>query len=122
MRPLRRQIDRFGQGQLIIRIGVDLMGGDNSPEALLKALQGFPFPQGIQIVPVGPAEYRSGARHYLEAAEVIGMDEPPLAAIRKKKHSSIRVGLRALDMGKIDAFVSTGNTGALVSGAKLALG
>ena len=121
LRPLRRQISRLGKGPLI-RIGVDLMGGDNSPEILLKALKEFVFPKGIQIVFVGLPEYKQGSSHYIEAPEFIGMEEPPLSAIRKKKGASICVGLRALRDGKIDAFVSTGNTGALVSAAKLTLG
>lgn len=98
------------------------MGGDNSPEALLKTLQEYRFPKGLQIVPIGLPEFRFGSHPYIEASDFIGMEEAPLTAVRKKKNASTCVGLRALGSGKIDAFVSTGNTGALVSAAKLILG
>jgi glycerol-3-phosphate acyltransferase PlsX len=49
------------------------------------------------------------------------MDEHPLHSLRRKKNASIPVGMRLLKEGKIDAFVSSGNTGALVSSAKMIL-
>ncbi|MBI3508049.1 MAG: phosphate acyltransferase, partial [Chlamydiia bacterium] len=59
---------------------------------------------------------------YHTAKEVIGMEENPLTALRQKRHASIPVGLRLLKEGVIDAFISAGNTGALVSAAKMILG
>ncbi len=50
------------------------------------------------------------------------MAETPLLALRRKKQASLCVGLRLLKEGKLDAFVSAGNTGALVSAAKMILG
>jgi glycerol-3-phosphate acyltransferase PlsX len=101
-----------------LRIGVDLMGSDNSPEALLGALKGLPF----QVVPIGLAEHRQSGFEYIEAPTFIGMDEPPLAALRRKKDCSLCIGLRLLKEKKLDAFVSAGNTGALVSASRMILG
>ncbi len=56
------------------------------------------------------------------ATEVVGMDESPTAAIRTKKDSSIARGVAAVAEGKADAFVSAGNTGAVVAAASLILG
>ncbi len=103
-----------------MKIGVDLMGGDNPPEILLRALQSLP--PSIEIIPIGLPEFGKGIPHYVSAPTFIAMDESPLAALRKKRDSSISIGLRLLKEGKIDAFVSGGNTGALVSGTKLILG
>jgi glycerol-3-phosphate acyltransferase PlsX len=102
-----------------VNVGVDLMGGDNPPETILRALQALP--RDITPIPVGLPEYRSGPL-YVESSSFIEMDEPPLPALRRKKESSLCVGLRLLREKKIDAFVSSGNTGALVSGSKLILG
>jgi len=56
-----------------------------------------------------------------EVREVIHMQDPPLFAIRRKKNSSLSIAMRFLKEGKIDALVSTGNTGALVTGAQIYL-
>ena len=90
----------------------------------------------IGIVLVGPeAEMRSLAASiaggeavlselrisFEDAPEAIGMDEVPLTALRKKKRSSILVGLRLVRDGRGDAFVSAGNTGAVMAAAVLVL-
>lgn len=104
-----------------MRIGVDLMGNDNCPLKLLEALEQI---EGAELVVFATSELktRSSSIEIVPTKEFIAMDEPPLATLRKKKNSSLAVGLRQLKMGKIDAFVSAGNTGALVSGAKMILG
>jgi glycerol-3-phosphate acyltransferase PlsX len=56
------------------------------------------------------------------APETVGMDESPSAALRKKKHSSIRVGLELVKRGEADAFISAGNTGAVMATAMVTLG
>jgi len=58
----------------------------------------------------------------LDATEVVGMDESPAAAIRTKKNSSIAVAMRAVAEGKAQAFVSAGNTGAVVAASSMLLG
>lgn len=107
-----------------ISIGVDLMGGDHSPSLLLQALQSLSLPPSIHLTLIGTPEWApatSSGFSYRCAPDVITMDEPPLQAIKRKKESSLCIGLRLLKEKKIDAFVSAGNTGALVSCAKLTL-
>ncbi|MCC6127799.1 MAG: phosphate acyltransferase PlsX [Chlamydiae bacterium] len=107
-----------------IRIGIDLMGHDNAPEALLKDIQKIPLPSSAQLTLIGLPGYALLAPplSYCSAAEVIEMSDAPLTAVRRKKGSSMCVGLRLLKEHKIDVFISAGNTGALVSAAKVILG
>lgn len=109
--------------QLPLKIGVDLMGNDNNPHLLIEALQSLTLPPGIEIVLIGLAQFNQpdSGFDYIAVKEFIGMEEHPLRALRKKKGASIPVGLRLLKAGKLDAFVSAGNTGALVSSAKMIL-
>lgn len=113
-KPLKRQL----------KIGVDLMGNDNAPQILLGALKGIPIPEGVSFLTIGSPEFAKEASpfEFKAASEVIEMDEHPLFALRRKKNASIPQGMRLLKEGKIDAFVSAGNTGALVSSAKMILG
>ena len=107
-----------------IRIGIDLMGSENSPEALLEEIKSIPLSQTVELVLVGSSEFQALAHpfRYYVASEVIEMQDPPLTAVRKKKDSSLCVGLRLLQTKQIDAFISAGNTGALVSASKMILG
>lgn len=106
-------------------IGVDLMGNDNSPSDLLNEIRSLAstLSSEADLLLIGTPEYKAqaGPLRYIEANEVIEMDEAPLQAIRRKKDSSLCVGMRLLKEGAIDAFVSAGNTGALVTGAKTLL-
>lgn len=113
-KPLKRQL----------KIGVDLMGNDNAPQTLLRALQGISIPENVTFLTIGSPEFAKVASPFEFKAvnEVIEMDEHPLFALRRKKNASIPTGMRLLKEGKIDAFVSAGNTGALVSSAKMILG
>lgn len=106
-----------------LRIGIDLMGNENAPHVLLDFLRDLSLPDGVALVAVGTAEFERDAKPfgYVSAPEVIGMEEHPLLALRKKRNASMSVGLRLLKEGKIDALVSAGNTGALVSSAKMIL-
>lgn len=119
----------------MIRIAVDAMGGDTAPQAeIAGALQALKtLPDGFLIQLVGRsdvinselAKYPDADRSRLEiheAAEVIGMAEKPLAAVRSKRKSSIVVGLGLQKAGASDAFVSAGNTGALLAASTLLLG
>jgi glycerol-3-phosphate acyltransferase PlsX len=119
----------------VIRVAVDAMGGDRAPQAeiagALQALTSFPERFIIQLVGRSDviaaelAKYPNADRSRLEvheAAEVIGMAEKPLAAVRSKRKSSIVVGLGLQKAGGSDAFVSAGNTGALLAASTLLLG
>lgn len=84
------------------------MGNDHSPSALLDAIRTIPTEKGVELVPI-------------ESSEIVQMDDSPISALRKKKNASMFAGLRMLKMGQLDAFVSAGNSGALVLGSKLIL-
>lgn len=108
-------------------IVVDAMGGDNAPKAVvegcLKAIKDF----DIKITLVGKEDlikehlinYDNDKISIVNADEVISNDDDPALAIRRKKDSSIVVGMELLADGQADAFVSAGSTGAVVSGATL---
>jgi glycerol-3-phosphate acyltransferase PlsX len=105
------------------RIGVDLMGSDTPPQALATAL--------IQLLKENfPAEFLVFASPDVElpnhlpsviCPETIEMRDDPMTAVRRKKESSLCQGLHYLHEKKIDAFISAGNTGALILAAKAKL-
>ncbi len=115
-----------------MKIALDAMGGDNAPEVTvggaLRAAREFP----VEILLVGQREaIERSLAHYpnlppnisiVHAPEVIGMDEPPVASIRKKRESSINIGVEMLKRREVNAFVSAGNTGAVVSASTLLVG
>jgi glycerol-3-phosphate acyltransferase PlsX len=106
----------------LLKIGVDLMGNDNVPSLLLDALKEFSLPADVEILAIGTPEFAKNAPFpYLSADQAIGLEEHPLLALRRKRNASMTIGLRLLKEGKIDALVSAGNTGALVSSAKMIL-
>lgn len=88
------------------RIAVDLMGSDSSPQVLLEAIHEQEFLADLVL---------------LQTKEFIAMDENPIMAVRRKKESSMAIGIQMLKEGKVDAFVSAGNTGALMLTAMIAL-
>jgi len=109
---------------------LDAMGGDNAPGAIVEGAVKAARQLGVRIALVGRTEAieRELARlaprpdpiTIVDAPEVIDMDEHPAQAARQKKQSSIVVGLRMLKQREADAFVSAGNTGAVMAGAMLA--
>src|SRR3990167_6898948 len=102
-----------------VRIGVDLMGNENNPLELLKVLQNESFPAEIELVAIGSKECKAYSKiEFILADDYIEMNEPPLSALRKKKGASMLIGLRALKDNTLDALISAGNTGALISSAK----
>ena len=118
----------------MIRIALDAMGGDNAPqvevEGALQALRELPPTFRIQLVGRTKdieAALRAasvtdrGRLDVIEAPEVVGMGEKPLAAVRGKPKSSIAVGLGLQKQGESDAFISAGNTGAVMAAATLML-
>ena len=119
----------------MIRVAVDAMGGDAAPraevEGALAALAALPDRLTVQLVGQPDQIERELARHpsvdrarieIVAASEVIGMGEKPLAAVRRKPDSSIVVGLALQKAGGSDAFVSAGNTGAVLAASTLLLG
>ena len=114
-----------------MRIILDAMGGDNAPQApvigALQAAKDF----GAQITLVGRGEeilsvLRSQGYNDLpegmeiaHADEVVDMHDDPATVVRKRKNSSMMIGLKMLSDGLGDAFVSAGSTGALLTGATL---
>jgi glycerol-3-phosphate acyltransferase PlsX len=119
----------------VIRVAVDAMGSDKAPQAevagALQALAALPDPFLIQLVGRPDVIEAELARHpdvdrsrleVHEAADVIGMGEKPLAAVRKKPNSSVVVGLTLQKQGRSDAFLSAGNTGATLAASTLIFG
>ena len=119
----------------MIRVAVDAMGGDRAPEAevagAVQALAVVPDDVQIQLVGRPSAIETELARHpgadrsrleIHEAADVIGMGEKPLAAVRRKPQSSLVVGLNRVKAGLADAFLSAGNTGATLAASTVLLG
>jgi len=117
------------------RIAVDAMGGDDAPSAVVEgAIQAVRHAdEDLQILFVGPeAQIQEvlgahpgapeGAFRVVDAPDVIGMGEAPAAAVKQKTNSSIHQGLAAHHDGKADAFVSAGNTGAIMGAAMFILG
>lgn len=116
-----------------VRVAVDAMGGDHAPGEIVKgALQALESQKNLTLIFIGqqkPLEAELKKYHYdadrvqtVFAEEVIAMEEPPVAAIRKKKDSSIVVGLQMVKHGEADAFVSAGSTGAVLAGGQLIVG
>ena len=115
-----------------MKIALDAMGSDTGPETeiagAIRAARELP----VDIVLVGKQDViesklatyskRPSNISVVHASEAIGMDESPVAAIRKKRDSSINVGVNLLKDKKVDAFVSAGNTGAVVSASTLIAG
>ena len=112
-----------------MRIIVDIMGGDRAPlETLAGAVEASRLLNASFIL-VGDRnaiEEIAAQRGYdlsrfdiVHTPTVITMEDDPLSVVRAKKDSSMSVGLRLLAEGRGDAFVSTGNTGALFTGATL---
>jgi len=112
-----------------MNIGLDMMGGDFAPTEAVKGLQlylsetsspAFLFLTGdeAQLNPL-LQEYQilSSRIKIVHAPQVIGMHEHPTKALKEKQQSSIAIGFHLLATGKIDAFISAGNTGAMMVGA-----
>jgi glycerol-3-phosphate acyltransferase PlsX len=114
-----------------MKIILDAMGGDFAPEAPVLGAIDAANAYGVPITLVGRGEEILAVlkKHNIEnlpegmeiahADEVVDMHDDPANVIRKKKNSSMVVGLRMLSEGQGDAFVSAGSTGALLSGATL---
>ena len=117
----------------MIKIAVDAMGGDLAPvEMVAGAIEAVQAKPGIQVLLVGQetvvnAElskytYNKEQIQVVNATEVITTEEPPVNAIRKKKDSSIVVGMNLVKNKEADAFVSAGSSGAILVGGQVIVG
>lgn len=116
-----------------MRIALDAMGGDRAPrEIVAGAILASQQYNDIELLLVGREaelkeelagkDYSAARIAIINAAEVIGMDEPPSKAIRQKRDSSLVKALNLLKAKEADAFISAGNTGAVMAGSLLILG
>jgi len=118
---------------MAIRVAVDAMGGDHAPNVIVDgAIRAVQSSEGrIQIQLCGPNKvikplvdtYGSPPEiEVVDAPQVIGMGDSPVAAIRSKRNSSIHVGLNNHKESLADAFISAGNTGAVGAASLFVLG
>jgi len=115
-----------------MRIALDAMGGEHAPRAVVKgAVEACRHHYGgIVLVGKEDAIRAELAKHHLKdppisivnANEVVEPDEHPTQSIRHKPDSSIVVGMHLLKKGEVSAFVSAGNSGAVMAAALLILG
>jgi phosphate acyltransferase len=114
-------------------IALDAMGSDRSPkpeiEGAIHAVRSY----GVRVLLVGPEaivkaeldRHASASRLPIEivhASQVIAMEDKAVQAVRSKRDSSMRVGLRLVREGRAAGFVTAGNTGAAMASAKMVLG
>jgi len=110
-------------------IGIDLLGSEVPPQELLKAIIAFrpALKASILLTVLGTDDLYQKLGMlpdgivFHAVSEMITMEDDPLYAIRHKKRSSLYQGLQMLKERHLDAFISTGNTGALMAGSKLLL-
>ncbi len=113
-------------------IALDAMGGDNAPISNVEGAVAFAKETGIGVYLVGDENTleellkKAGGEglpiEIIHAPEVIGMDEPPSTAVRKKRKSSMYIAAKLVREGKAQAFVSAGNTGAAMAVSKFVVG
>ena len=115
-----------------MKILLDAMGGDKAPESQVAGAVRAARELPVEVVMVGQRDAieRSLSNYHkpppnlsiVHAPEVIGMHESPAVSVRRKRESSISVGLELLKRREVDAFISAGNTGAVVSASTLLVG
>lgn len=114
------------------KIGVDISGGDFAPGEIIRGALRAKKELKEDIVLIGDQKeikaellrHRQAVSDFsiVDAPEKIGMGESPAVSVRRKKNSSVVVGCELLKNKNIDAFVSCGNTGAVVCASTLILG
>lgn len=108
------------------------MGGDNAPFEIVKGVAEAVKLYPVKVLLVGKEDivkkelasytYDEDSIELINAEEVIGTDEVPTEAVRRKKDSSMMVGLRLVKDKKASAFISAGSTGALFVGGTFTVG
>ena len=117
----------------LIRVAVDAMGGDYAPtEAVKGAVAAVKEKENVEVLLVGKQEviekelsacsYPRERIRVVNASQVIETGDPPVAAIRGKKDSSIVVGMKMVKRQEADAFVSAGSSGAILVGGTTIVG
>ncbi len=117
----------------VTTIALDAMGGDHAPEEIIKgAVEAVNERNDIQIHFFGDRdrikkeldkyEYNSSQVLITHTTEEISCDESPAVAIKKKKDSSLVMGLRSVRAGECDAFISAGSSGAVLVGGQVLVG
>jgi glycerol-3-phosphate acyltransferase PlsX len=121
---------------MLIDIALDAMGSDKSPEPEIRGAILAARTLGVRVHLVGPERTlrpllarqmrRAGERRLpikiVQASEAIGMSEKAAQAVRAKRDSSMRVGLKLAREGTVAGFMTAGNTGAAMATAKMVLG
>lgn len=115
-----------------ITVAVDAMGGDNAPFEIVKGVAEAVNIYPVKVLLVGKENivnkellsytYEDGSIEVINAEEIIGTDEVPTEAVRRKKNSSMMVGLNLVKEKKASAFISAGSTGALFVGGTFTVG
>ncbi|MDP2872704.1 MAG: phosphate acyltransferase PlsX [Bacillota bacterium] len=110
---------------------VDLMGGDHAPQSVIDGVRLFLHDDPTARVGlIGHPDVLAGPRHdmpagrveLIPATEIIENEDQPALAVRRKRDSSIVVGMRRVAEGAADVFVSCGSTGALMTAGLFAFG
>lgn len=120
-----------------MRIGVDLMGGDSSPQVLFQAVHQACHQAYNEVDPtchfdvfatkeeIGHLKqkdsYDYNRINFIEVADYVTSEDSPLSVVRHKKETSMAIGIRMIRDKMLDAFVSAGNTGALIAYTALTL-
>lgn len=116
-----------------IKIVIDAMGGDNSPWAMVEgAVLAVNEHPDVYIYLVGPQkqleeeltkyDYDKSRMEIVDAPDVITCHDHPVEAVRKKKESSLIVGLNLVKEGKAEGLISAGSTGAVLVGGRMIVG
>ncbi|KPU43949.1 phosphate acyltransferase [Oxobacter pfennigii] len=115
-----------------MKVVIDGMGGDNAPSAVVEGSVLAVSEYDIHIIIVGDSKlieqelnkhtYDKSKIEVIHTSEVISTNEAPVMAIRRKKDSSMAVGMKLVKEGKAEAFISAGSTGALLAGALFIIG
>jgi len=114
-----------------MNIGIDMMGGDFAPLEAVKGVKQYLAQSEHHVYCIGDEiqlteffqqhEISSPFLHLVPANETIGYHEHPTKALKEKPNSSIAIGFKLLAAGEIDAFLSAGNTGAMLVGAMFSI-
>lgn len=113
-----------------MRIALDAMGGDFGPEVTVGGAAAFAKASGATVLLVGDPDhieplvlqYDTANLEIVPASEVISMDDHPVQAVRRKPNASLVVAAKLVKQGEADAFVSAGNTGAVMTASFLHMG
>jgi glycerol-3-phosphate acyltransferase PlsX len=116
-----------------MRIAVDAMGGDHAPREIVRGALVYAAAHADEVILVGDVPRierevsdfghgRPASVSFVDAPDVIGMDEHPAAALRMKARASVRVATDLVRNGSADAVVSAGSTGATMAAAVFRLG